>query len=159
MPSDLDKSYGGYSTFKPMRHGENDTDRSSGGDFYRKLSDAAAVTGIPAYAGRGTKIWYWKDKHGRDLLMGTKFLKKQGLALPTLKTLSQTHVLIGEIGETNKSKVFRMMQGEAWSPQGEANRIISKAGVGHTSMSVGDIIMQGGKIWMVDRMGFTELES
>ena len=50
-----------------------------------------------------------------------------------------------------------MMQGEAWSPQGQARYLIDKLGVGHTSMSVGDIIIVNRKMLMVDRMGFTDL--
>lgn len=158
MPTDLDKGYGGYSTFKPMRHGEGDEDeKTSAGTQYRKISDAAEVTGVSGYAGRGSKIWYWKSSAGRDFLGGSRWLEKKGI-MPTLQTLSQTHVLIGEIGERDLNKIYSMMQGEAWDPNGEARGIISKSGSGHTSMSVGDIIMQGGKLNMVDSHGFKKLE-
>mgnify|MGYP001071844401 CR=1 FL=1 len=36
--------------------------------------------------------------------------------------------------------LFRVMQGEVWSPHGEAREHIKKLGLSHTSMSVGDIV-------------------
>ena len=50
-----------------------------------------------------------------------------------------------------------MMQGEIWSPEGQANAMIRSSGTGHTSMSVGDIIHVGNKWLMVDRYGFHAL--
>lgn len=35
--------------------------------------------------------------------------------------------------------VFMMMQGEIWSPHGEAREAIKALGLSHTSMSVGDV--------------------
>jgi len=37
-------------------------------------------------------------------------------------------------------QVFMYMQGEEWSPMGEANELIRGAGLHHTSMSVGDVV-------------------
>jgi len=138
-----------------------------GASQYRKLSDAAEATGNPAYAGSGSKIWYYKARMGRDMGMGYEWLVERGGEdagmgnvphVPTYKTLAETHVLIGEIGERNLDSIFTMMQGEMWSPRGEARGLISKSGSGHTSMSVGDIVMQGRKLWFVDNMGFKELK-
>ena len=157
MPSDLDKSFGGYSTFRPQRHAESDDEKVGTSEQYRQLSDAAEATGNPGYAGRGALIWYWKKGQSRDMMMGHKWLKERGL-LPTVKSLNKTHTLIGQIGETDKRKIFIMMQGESWSPQGQARNLISKSGSGHTSMSVGDIAMIRGKLWMVDSFGWEELE-
>lgn len=134
---------------------------------YRKLSDAAEVTGNQAYAGSGSKIWYYKARMGRDMGMGYDWLVERGgedagmgkvPSVPTYKTLAETHALIGEIGERSLNSIFTMMQGEMWSPGGEARGLISKSGSGHTSMSVGDIVMQGRKLWFVDSMGFKELK-
>jgi len=64
---------------------------------------------------------------------------------------------MGKIKEKNDDKIFALMQGENWSPEGEANGIVRKSGTGHTSMSVGDIIKIGNKTLFVDRSGFEEL--
>ena len=156
MPSDMDNSYGGYSTFRPQRNAEGDDERVAAGEQYGQLSDAAEATGNPGYKGRGTLIWYWKRGQSRDMTMGYDWLKEKGL-LPTTQSLRKTHSLIGQIGETDKRKIFIMMQGESWSPRGEARNLISKSGSGHTSMSVGDIAMLKGKLWMVDSFGWKEL--
>ena len=49
------------------------------------------------------------------------------------------------------------MQGENWSPNGEARNLIGSLGLSHTSMSVGDIIEIDGNLFFVDRHGFKKL--
>jgi hypothetical protein len=90
------------------------------------------------------------------MMMGANWLSKKG-QMPTPETLEQTHVQIGTLRETNPDKVFSMMQGENWSPQGEARDMINKSGTGHTSMSVGDIMKVGSTYLMVDRFGFHDI--
>ena len=48
------------------------------------------------------------------------------------------------------------MQGEIWSPNGEAYSLIKKTGT-HTSMSVGDVIELDGEAFLVDTFGFRDL--
>jgi hypothetical protein len=119
-------------------------------DQYESFEDAQQKLG-GKYLGNGTKIWYYKN--GRDLGMGSEFLLKHDLPLPDPKNLKKTHILIGEIGERNPNRVYDMMQGENWSPRGEAQDIIKKSGTWHTSMSVGDVIQVGNKFFMVDGFG------
>lgn len=109
-----------------------------------------------AYPEGSTEVWYWNDEAGRDMMMGANWLQKKG-QMPTPETLEQTHVKIGTLRETNPDKVFGMMQGENWSPQGEARDLISKSNTGHTSMSVGDIMKVGSTYLMVDRFGFHDI--
>ena len=109
-----------------------------------------------AYPEGSTEVWYWNDEAGRDMMMGANWLQKKG-QMPTPETLEQTHVKIGTLRETNPDKVFGMMQGENWSPQGEARDLISKSNTGHTSMSVGDIVKVGSTYLMVDRFGFHDI--
>lgn len=111
-----------------------------------------------AYPAGETEIWYWLDDNARDYMMGYDFLKKQGMEI-TPETIPSTHALIGKIRETNPEKIFAMMQGESWSPNGEARDMIERSGTGHTSMSVGDVIRVGNKWLMVDRYGFKDLAS
>jgi len=122
---------------------------------YESVADAAEVTGDPRYAGRGTKVWYVKPGPSRDLSMGYDFLVKYDIPVPTLRTLKDTHTLLGEVGERDPEKVWMMMQGEIWSPGGEAWDIAKRAG--HTSMMVGDIVQVGRKLYMADPLGFKEL--
>lgn len=104
-----------------------------------------------------TQIWYWKSKHSRDMLMGVDFLKEKGLLPKNVNDLRKTHVHLGSIGENNEDKIYRLMQGESWSPRGEANELIKKSGTGHTSMSVGDVIVMYNKLYMVDTYGFRRI--
>ena len=49
------------------------------------------------------------------------------------------------------------MQGEKWSPKGEARELIKSKGLRHTSMSVGDVMVVNGKPLLVDSVGFVDL--
>jgi hypothetical protein len=110
-----------------------------------------------AFPSGATEIWYWNDESGRDMMMGANWLSKNG-GMPTPETLSNTHVQIGTLKETDPGKIFGMMQGENWSPNGEARNMIKSLGIGHTSMSVGDIIKVGSNYLMVDRFGFHNIK-
>ncbi len=122
---------------------------------YKTLNDAAAKYQKLADLGKGsTKIWYAKET--RDLGMGFDWCKKKK-CLPDPKNLKKTHVLLGSIKGTNPDSIFYLMQGEIWSPQGEAYDLIGKSGASHTSMSVGDVVETNGKVYIVDRDGFEEI--
>lgn len=123
---------------------------------YDNISEAVGVTGDSGYATGGTQIWYAKDAFTRDSFMGYDWLERKGL-LPDEKNLRATHTFVGKIQASNPGKVFAMMQGEMWSPSGEANTMLRRKGLGHTSMSVGDIMVIGSKALLVDMVGFKEL--
>jgi hypothetical protein len=127
----------------------DEADRNEQGMF-KDLSDA--------YEPGPTEVWYWKDDMGRDMMMGKNFLIKQN-KMPDPANLAATHVKLGSVKETNPEKVFHMMQGEMWSPEGQARSFIQASGTGHTSMSVGDIVVVNGKAQMVDRFGFTPIDN
>lgn len=59
----------------------------------------------------------------------------------------------------DKENAFMFMQGENWSPQGEARGLIRDLDLKHTSMSVGDVIedMTTGEVFMVDMAGFKKI--
>lgn len=126
---------------------------------YRSLNDAADVTGDLRYGSGRTGVWYAKPEFFRDLSMGPKFAAKRGIALPTSRLdLLLTHTLVGLVDETNPEDVFVMMQGEVWSPMGEASGFLRSKGLTHTSMSVGDVlVLPNGDLVMVDTDGFDEL--
>jgi hypothetical protein len=51
------------------------------------------------------------------------------------------------------------MQGENWSPNGEANELIQARGLCHTSMSMGDVIQAGDEYYQVACVGFRKIPS
>ncbi len=71
--------------------------------------------------------------------------------LGTLKSLSG----IESGGADELATLYRNLQGEIWSPKGEASDLIRSKGLSHTSMSVGDIIrFKNGTMYMVSPIGW-----
>ena len=55
--------------------------------------------------------------------------------------LPTTHRFIRVVECDRIEYVYDLMQGEVWSPHGEARALIESAGVRHTSMSIGDVAL------------------
>lgn len=89
-----------------------------------------------------------------------KSMSSFGVSHITLKDINETHIYLKDIEANSLSEVFRNMQGEIWSPNGEANELIRSKEIRHTSMSVGDVIHETAtnKWYAVDMDGFTELK-
>jgi hypothetical protein len=103
------------------------------------------------------QVWYWKSEFARDLLMGYDWCLTAG-KLPYPSDLGKTHVHLMNVSSDDPDDIFCQMQGEVWSPKGKARRLILAKGLGHTSMSVGDVIvLADGEAWMVDLVGFRKL--
>lgn len=125
---------------------------------YKSLNDAAKHVGDPGFAKGQTRIWYVRPEQGRDYRMGYDWLRDQGIPVPDPKTIGQTHIKLGSIKEADLDRVFSMLQGESWSPRGEARDLIRDIGLGHTSISVGDIVQTAdGELLMVDSLGFRSI--
>lgn len=125
--------------------------------MYRTLKDAYEVTNDPRFLSGKTQIWYYKRSEALDFGMGSFGLERSG-NWPSVDNLSLTHVFIGYVNESNPSKILGMMQGEYWSPDGEASTLPALRMAGHTSMSIGDIIvLPSGKTMMADMTGFYDL--
>ena len=108
--------------------------------------------------GGRTEIWYMKPEYFRSCVFGYEHMKRHG-KLPDKDNLSETHVLLGVIPETDEERIFSQLQGEMWSPKGQARKFISSKGLQHTSMSIGDIIRkEDGEVCVVDTVGWRELE-
>ena len=107
------------------------------------------------------KIYYQKSEYMRDLMMGWDWLLDENpeLAMSLASSIVATHVYLKEVQAGNMDEVFRMMQGEIWSPNGEANDMILEKGLRHTSMSVGDIIYdcEVEAYYFVDSLGFKQI--
>ena len=55
--------------------------------------------------------------------------------------------------------VFHTMQGEVWSPNGEARPLIQALELNHTSMSVGDLVVtEDGEAFECDMVGWKDLK-
>lgn len=71
----------------------------------------------------------------------------------------KTHVYLKEVYAEDVEQVFFEMQGENWSPNGEARELIMSKGLRHTSMSVGDAVVdrEGRVIWQAAPAGWKEV--
>jgi hypothetical protein len=54
--------------------------------------------------------------------------------------LDSDYAEVGTITADDEDDAYYLMQGEVWSPQGEARTLIAGLGLKHTSMSVGDVL-------------------
>ena len=62
-----------------------------------------------------------------------------GSPLLTIETLAKSHVFVRTVEALDLDGALWNSQGEVWSPNGEAKPLIQSLGLGHTSMSVGDV--------------------
>ena len=71
--------------------------------------------------------------------------------------LSKTHEYLKTVEAKSSEEVYSMMQGEIWSPNGEGRSLILSKGLEHTSMSIGDAIVDdNGVVWVCHTFGFKE---
>ena len=132
-------------------------EQEEGVSQYKSLNEAFYVTNDRGYLKGSTEIWYMKPDFFRDGISGYNWLVKKDL-LPIRGNVGLTHIFLGSVAEHNLDRIFTMMQGENWSPDGQARNFIRSRRLQHTSMSVGDIIKIGSKAFLVDSSGFKELE-
>ena len=77
---------------------------------------------------------------------------------PAPVVLEQTHLFVTNVDAQSCDDAFCKMQGENWSPHGEARPLIARLGVRHTSMSVGDLLVDDEqRRWLVAPAGFIEV--
>jgi hypothetical protein len=119
---------------------------SENGRQYQSLNDV--------FPPGDTEIWYFKPDMSREMV-SWEFVKKRNLVDPN--DLTKTHVLLGKIAEKDPEIIFYEMQGEKWSPRGEARDLIQKSGAWHTSMSIGDVVVIDGVPLFADRDGFVQM--
>lgn len=103
-------------------------------------------------------VWYMKPDFFRDGTMGVEWLRERK-RMPTIQSMPKSHVYLKRVEANSLEDVFLKMQGENWSPNGEARPLIRERGLEHTSMSVGDIVLAAGQPhgWITDRFGFVKL--
>jgi hypothetical protein len=101
----------------------------------------ATLNSCPLFPeGDDVEVWYSKTEYFGPFNLGE-------YAEFDPQDLSKTHILLGttdrpkdEKNRESLSRLFIDLQGENWSPNGEANFLIRRLGLSHTSMSVGDVI-------------------
>jgi len=95
-------------------------------------------------------VWYMKPYFFRDGILGAKTAEALDL--------SKTHVFLKTIEAEDMEAAYAQMQGEVWSPFGEARDLILGKGLQHTSMSMGDVLVdEDGYAHSVAMFGFTPL--
>jgi hypothetical protein len=88
-------------------------------------------------------------------------------AKPDPANLAATHIFVttfeapeGQPLDHALEDAFLHFQAEVWSPNGEARALIERKGLGHTSMSVGDVVVDSnGRVHLVASFGFELLEA
>lgn len=117
--------------------------------MYKSLNDCSLCP-----AGDSVQIWYQK----REMLESSMFTRYKNVD-PTC--LEKTHVLLGtmDIPDENEQyildRIYDTMQGEIWSPCGQALSLISHLGLMHTSMTVGDVVrFASGNCWICMPVGW-----
>jgi hypothetical protein len=114
---------------------------------YRTLEDC--------YEPGETEIWYFRKGMARVVLDALEDHNKEHLPQPS--DLSKTHIKVGTVDSDNQREVFAAMQGDQWSPNGEAKKFISHLGLGHISMMAGDVMVFPHRTVMVGARGFYDL--
>ena len=88
------------------------------------------------------------------------YAKSLGNTPRHIESLATTHVHLLTIHQPSKERIYTAMQGEHWSPNGEARPHLQAAGLTHTSMSEGDIlVLENGTAWVCAPFGWEELPS
>lgn len=82
-----------------------------------------------------------------------------GTPLLTVSALPHSHVRLIEVNAGNLDDAWWHMQGENWSPHGEARPLLESLDLCHTSMSVGDVIRdEEGLYWECVERGWRCIE-
>jgi len=113
-------------------------------------------------------VWYWKGEYMKDMLMGWAWMEEHSgrMTERTIKTKTHVQLTTIEVPEGVQHStisvleyLFLAMQGENWSPNGEASELIRSKDLTHTSMSVGDVVEVGSKLYAVDLVGWVDVAS
>lgn len=104
-------------------------------------------------------IWYSRNNFFRDAVMGLDWLKTKGISI-TLDNINVTHALVAEVftNEEVMGDLWFKYQAESGFRLPNTVPVGRKPNeVGHTSMSVGDIILIGDTLHMCDSIGWKKL--
>lgn len=105
------------------------------------------------------EVWYAKRPDFRNHMIFAQYETHVMLG-----TIRSTHVWYDEARQIDEmERVYFALQGEHWSPNGEARWLIEEKGLVRTSMSIGDVlrIIRDGDVWqtwVVDSVGFKRID-
>lgn len=132
--------------------------------MYKSLNDAATIDNV--FTEGNTRIWYMRDMRNITDLPKELFVE-DGKTYDTntmdMDAIIKQHVLLGSINhkvenKNDASDLYMKMQGEYWSPRGQANSLIIDNGMSHTSMSAGDIIETPERYYVLTMFDFAIVE-
>lgn len=101
------------------------------------------------------RIAVWYAKNTRDA---------EDMPVSLTHANTGTHVLLGAVEwRRDWQSLYGALQGDFWSPKGEARRLIKMLGLHHTSMSVGDVLVcynpdETVEVWMCVSSGWRQLD-
>jgi len=119
------------------------------------------------------KVWYMKNQEFRDFNTGLDFLmrefpdKVESMRAGNLKATHTLVIVNSKILDVQDNRpeeevleeIYMEMQGESWSPNGEAKWLLKSLDIGHTSMSIGDIVETENGVYIVDVYGFSKMRN
>lgn len=117
---------------------------------------------FPAFNHVRVGIWY-KTSSARSILRKFDGIKQAYESGDFPSALDVTHAQVCEVFLPVKDdidicyQVTDMMQGERWSPNGEAKHHIASLGLSHTSICEGDVIQVGDKFYALFESQFQDI--
>jgi hypothetical protein len=94
------------------------------------------------------QVWYMKPSFFRGIVGNS----------PDPNDLSATHVHLKDIEADSRDEALDRMQGDIWLPHGEALDLIQSKGLQHTSMTIGDVLVdEADAVYQVTAIGFNRL--
>src|SRR3974390_2222960 len=94
------------------------------------------------------QVWYMKPSFFRGIV---------GIS-PDPNNLSATHVHLKDIEADSREDALGRMKADIWSPNGEALDLIQSKGLQHTSMTIGDVLVdEADVVYQVTAIGFSRL--
>jgi len=127
---------------------------------YSSLEDAAVATRDERYGRGSVGIWYARgvELFGRIAAAAPQGRKGIDLVKLARATLPDTHIHLGNIEANDPQTAFQLMDAERWAPGNAARQWIESLGVGHTSMTAGDVIDFRGELLLVELDGFSRIQ-
>jgi hypothetical protein len=94
------------------------------------------------------EVWYMKPSFFRGIVGDW----------PDPDSLSATHVHLKDVEADSREDAYSRMQAGVWSPNGEADDLIKSKGLQRTSMTIGDVLVDGDDaVYLVTATGFNWL--
>ncbi len=106
------------------------------------------------------EVWYCRPEFGPFGRQGARPNRDpENLCWTHIRLGSIRNCKVGKYGQATLDQMWRELQGERWSPNGEARELIRSKGLKHTSMSVGDCFRLGtGEVFIVRNLGFERVD-